>query len=55
VVEELGATRLIHGQIGTQSVTIAQDADLPVPTGTAWVSFRPEDTHLFDTATGKRL
>jgi len=55
VLEELGATRLIHGRIGGQEITIAQDADQPVPSGTIGIGFRAEDAHVFDPATGRRV
>ena len=54
-VEELGAQRLVHGRIGTREITIAQDADQPVPTGRVGLSFREEDVHLFNPATGLRI
>ena len=55
VVEELGANRLIHGHVGDTEFTVAQDAELPVPTGTMTLGFKPEDTHLFDPGSGRRL
>jgi len=55
IVEELGATRLIHGIVGGQDITIARDADQPVPTDQAVISFRPEDAHFFHLTTGRRL
>jgi len=55
IVEELGATRLIHGNVGGQAITVARDADLPVPTDQAIISFRPDDAHFFHLTTGKRL
>ncbi|WP_435138293.1 sn-glycerol-3-phosphate ABC transporter ATP-binding protein UgpC [Pseudopelagicola sp. nBUS_19] len=55
IVEELGATRLVHGIVAGQDITISRDADLPVPTDQAIISFRPDDAHLFDTVTGKCL
>jgi len=55
IVEELGATRLIHGLLGDQDITIAQDADFSVPSGQATVSFRADDAHFFNPETGRRL
>jgi len=55
IVEELGATRLIHAIIDGHDITVAQDADQPVPTGQAMISFRADDAHFFDPATGRRL
>ena len=55
VVEELGATRLLHVHIGGTGVTVAQDAELAVPEGRMKLSFKQEDTHLFDPDSGKRF
>ena len=55
VVEELGAHRLIHGRIGDHDLTIAQDAELPPPTGRMALRFRNEDLHLFHPETGARV
>jgi sn-glycerol 3-phosphate transport system ATP-binding protein len=55
IVEELGATRLVHGILGGQDVTLAQDADGPPPSDVVHVTFRPEDAHFFDAKTGRRL
>ena len=55
VVEELGAHRLIHGRLGDQELTVAQDAEQPVPQGRLRLSFRIEDTHLFHPDTGSRV
>ncbi len=54
-VEELGANRLIHGQVGGVNITVSQDADLPIPSGEMMVGFRSEDAHFFDPSTGRRL
>lgn len=55
IVEELGATRLLHVHIGGIGITVAQDAELAVPEGRMKLSFKQEDTHLFDPDTGKRF
>ncbi|MEO9827213.1 MAG: sn-glycerol-3-phosphate ABC transporter ATP-binding protein UgpC [Paracoccaceae bacterium] len=55
IVEELGATRLIHGKLGGQDITVAQDAEAPVPADNAKLSFRSDDAHFFDASTGRRL
>ncbi|NRB20206.1 MAG: sn-glycerol-3-phosphate ABC transporter ATP-binding protein UgpC [Rhodobacteraceae bacterium] len=55
IVEELGATRLVHGIVGGQNISVAVDAELPVPTGQAVISFRPDDAHFFHATTGRRL
>ena len=55
IVEELGATRLIHGRVGGQELTVAQDAEISVPTEGARLTFKPEDAHFFDQTTGRRI
>lgn len=55
IVEELGATRLIHGIVGGQDITVARDADLPLPGENTIISFRPDDAHFFHPSNGKRL
>ena len=55
VLEDLGATRLIHARLGKQEIVMAQDADLPLPNGRINVVFRPDDVHLFDQDTGRRI
>ena len=55
VVEELGATRLVHGHVGDTEISVAQDAEAPLPGERMKMSFRQEDTHLFDPQTGKRI
>ena len=52
-VEELGATRLIHGGVGTATVAIAVAATAS-DVGTSLAADR-EDVHLFDPATGNSL
>jgi sn-glycerol 3-phosphate transport system ATP-binding protein len=56
VLEDLGATRLIHARLGNQEVVLSQDADLPVPSdGKISIAFRPDDVHLFDRDSGRRI
>ena len=55
IVEELGATRLVHGIVGGQDITVARDAELPIPTDPSVISFRPDDAHFFHAKTGRRL
>ena len=52
-VEELGATRLIHGGVGTATVAIAVAATAS-DLGSNLAADR-ETVHLFDPATGKSL
>lgn len=55
IVEELGATRLIHGIIGGQDISVAQDAELPVPSDQVFIGFNPDDAHFFHPSTGRRI
>ncbi len=52
-VEELGATRLIHGNVGSEPITLAA-ATTAVDAGSSLAADR-ECVHLFDPATGKSL
>ena len=52
VVEELGATRLIHARVGEHELTISQDAEKPVPQGRMTLGFREDDIHFFHPETG---
>jgi len=54
-VEELGAVRLIHGSVGGQHFTANQSADEPVPGDQVRLRLQPDDLHLFDHGTGRRL
>ena len=55
VVEELGANRLIHGQLGGQPFTANISAEDVLPADTPSVVIESRDLHLFDRSTGKRL
>ena len=55
VVEELGAQRLVHRQLGPHDLSIARNAGEPVPSGTIGLEFRTEDLHLFHPESGRRL
>jgi len=55
VVEELGANRLIHGRIGEHELTIAQDAEHPLPGDRMTLGFRDEDVHFFHPETGANV
>ena len=54
-VEELGATRLLHGLAAGAPVVIAADAALPLPSGPLSLTADPADLHLFDANSGARL
>jgi len=53
-VEELGATRLIHGTVGEASLVVAV-ATAAMDGAATTVAANPEAVHLFDPATGKSL
>ena len=55
VLEDLGATRLVHGHLGSQEITLAQDAEMPPPDGRINIAFRQDDVLLFDRSTGQRI
>ena len=55
VVEELGATRLVHGRIGTGEATMSLLASEPIPKGTVRLTVRKGGVHLFDPESGRRL
>jgi sn-glycerol 3-phosphate transport system ATP-binding protein len=53
-VEELGATRLVHGRVGGQPLTWLWAAGEDVPDVVS-IAAPPAAVHLFDRETGKRL
>ena len=53
-VEELGAQRLVHGDIEGQPVTVTVAPSVPLSTD-MHLAIRPDALHLFETATGQRL
>jgi sn-glycerol 3-phosphate transport system ATP-binding protein len=56
MVEELGATRLIHGQAGGVHLVFALPAsDVPVGSEPLRLTVEPKAVHLFDPASGLRL
>ena len=54
-VEELGATRLVHGHVGGVPFTASQPADDAAPDMRMSLSLDPADLHFFDRESGKRL
>ena len=54
-VEELGATRLIHGRSGAGPVTVQVPAFETRSSGRLDLTVEPSQLHLFDPATGQRL
>jgi len=57
VIEMLGAERLIHGRVGTESVIVRQEASRPAPRAGQQVSLQisPSKLHTFDARTGRRI
>jgi sn-glycerol 3-phosphate transport system ATP-binding protein len=57
VTEMLGAERLIHGLVGTESFIVRQDASRPAPRTGQQVSLQisPSKLHYFDGRTGRRI
>ena len=55
IVEELGAHRLLHGQLADQPFTIHVGKDTPAAPGPAHITLRPEALRLFDKHTGTAL
>ena len=55
IVEELGAHRLLHGQLADQPFTIHVGKDTPAEPGETRVAVKPEALRLFDKDTGKAL
>jgi sn-glycerol 3-phosphate transport system ATP-binding protein len=54
-VEELGATRLVHGTIGRAPFVVAVQAAAAEVKGTAALTIAPAAVHLFDTESGRAL
>ena len=56
-VELLGAERLVHARLGTESLTLRLDASLPAPaTGESFcITPRADKLHWFDAKTGQRI
>jgi len=54
-IEELGASRLIHGQLGDAEIVAVQHAEQTPPGAEAWLAPDPGALHLFDPDTGARL
>jgi sn-glycerol 3-phosphate transport system ATP-binding protein len=53
-IEELGATRLVHGTVGDSAVVVALSG--PAPAGDSFgLGAAPEAVHLFDPASGQSL
>ncbi len=55
IIEELGAQRLLHGQMAGQPFSVAVAKDQPASTGAMRLALKPGAVHLFDAANGHRL
>jgi sn-glycerol 3-phosphate transport system ATP-binding protein len=55
IVEELGAHRLLHGQLAAQDFTIHVSKEIPATPGATRVALKPDALHLFDAETGRAL
>ncbi len=59
VVEPMGHEVIVHGRLataaGTEAVTRLDARDEPRPGDVLELTFEPDDLHLFDSASGKRL
>lgn len=55
IVEELGAHRLLHGNLADQPFTIHVSKDTPVTAGATRISLRADAVCLFDKTTGRAL
>ncbi len=53
IVEELGARRLLHGELGGQPFTVHVGKDVPATAGQTTVHLKPESLCFFDPKTGK--
>ncbi len=55
-IEELGATRVLHGRMNGLSFAVAQPASIALPENAiSSVSIPSDDVHLFDAETGRSL
>jgi len=56
-VELLGAERLVHARLGSESLTLRLDASLPAPTSgeSFCITPRADKLHWFDAKTGQRI
>ncbi|MEM9224291.1 MAG: sn-glycerol-3-phosphate ABC transporter ATP-binding protein UgpC [Pseudomonadota bacterium] len=56
LVEELGASRLLHGRLaGDHTFVVNAPNTVGIPEGAIGVRIAPADTHLFSAETGRRL
>ncbi len=55
IIEELGAQRLLHGEIGGQSFSVAVPKDQNAETGTMKLALKPGAVHFFHNENGRRI
>ncbi|MEX3015472.1 sn-glycerol-3-phosphate ABC transporter ATP-binding protein UgpC [Gymnodinialimonas hymeniacidonis] len=55
IIEELGAQRLLHGQMAGQAFSVAVPKDQEAETGEMRLALKPNAVHLFDAGEGRRL
>jgi sn-glycerol 3-phosphate transport system ATP-binding protein len=55
IVEELGANRLLHGQLGGQAFSVSVPKDQQVEAGPVGLRLKNDAAHLFDAASGNRI
>ncbi|MEJ6388805.1 sn-glycerol-3-phosphate ABC transporter ATP-binding protein UgpC [Gymnodinialimonas ulvae] len=55
IIEELGAQRLLHGQMAGQAFSVAVPKDQEAVTGEMRLALKPGAVHLFDADQGRRL
>jgi sn-glycerol 3-phosphate transport system ATP-binding protein len=54
-VEELGSGRIVHTQVGEQTIAAAINHIAPEPGRAIWLRINPARLHAFCVETGKRL
>lgn len=54
MVEELGAQKVIHGDLGGVDVSVVHNGDGTIPSGGAQLTLLPDYLHFFNPKTGKR-
>ncbi len=55
IVEELGANRLLHGQLGAQPFSVSVAKDVPAEIGSVGLDLKDGAVHLFDVESGQRV
>ena len=55
IVEDLGASRLLHGQLGSHQFVVNAPNEVVLPGTGGTITMPPDAIHLFDAATGRRI